>query len=64
MCCSVTKKLIEVNKEVAVLLLINELIETNSLQNLEVLNAIVLFENEFHVLKKMIQERLQFMVGY
>ncbi|MCS5504114.1 hypothetical protein NY607_23830 [Lysinibacillus sp. A4] len=46
----VNRKLIEVNKE---------LIETNSQQNLEILNAIGLSENEFHVLKKMIQERIQ-----
>lgn len=55
----VNRKLIEVNKEVAVTIPNNELIETNSQQNLEVLNAIGLSENEFHVLKKMIQERLQ-----
>ncbi|OCX63754.1 hypothetical protein BFM98_11965 [Lysinibacillus sp. AR18-8] len=53
----VNRKLIEVNKE---LIKTNkELIETNSQQNLEVLNAIGLSENEFHVLKKMIQERIQ-----
>lgn len=46
----VNRKLIEVNKE---------LIETNSQQNLEILNAIGLSENEFHVLKKMIKERIQ-----
>jgi len=55
----VNRKLIEVNKEVAVTTPNNELIETNRQQNLEVLNAIGLSENEFHVLKKMIQERLQ-----
>lgn len=55
----VNRKLIEVNKEVAVTIPNNELIETNSQQNLEVLNAIGLSENEFHVLKKIIQERLQ-----
>lgn len=53
----VNRKLIEVNKEL--IKTNNELIETNSQQNLEVLNAIGLSENEFHVLKKMIQERLQ-----
>lgn len=53
------KELIETNKEVAVTIPNNELIETNSQQNLEVLNAIGLSENEFHVLKKMIQERIQ-----
>ena len=52
-------KLIETNKEVAVTTPNKELIETNSQQNLEVLNAIGLSENEFHVLKKMIQERIQ-----
>jgi len=36
-----------------------ELIETNSQRNIEVLNAIGLSETEFHVLKKMIQERIQ-----
>lgn len=46
----VNKKLIEVNKD---------LIETNSNQNIEVLKAIGLSENEFHVLKKIIQERIQ-----
>lgn len=44
------KKLIEVN---------NQLIETNSQRNIEVLDAIGLSEMEFHVLKKMIQERIQ-----
>lgn len=53
------RKLIETNKEVAVTTPNKELIETNSQQNLEVLNAIGLSENEFHVLKKMIQERIQ-----
>lgn len=53
-------KLIETNKEVAVTTPNKELIETNSQQNLEVLNATIgLSENEFHVLKKMIQERIQ-----
>jgi len=53
----VNRKLIEVNKE---LIRTNKkLIETNSQQNLEVLNAIGLSEKEFHVLKKMIQERIQ-----
>lgn len=53
----VNRKLIEVNKE---LIKTNkELIETNSQQNLEMLNAIGLSENEFHVLKKLIQERIQ-----
>lgn len=55
----VNKKLIEVNKEVAVTTHNKKLIETNSHRNLEVLNAIGLSENEFHVLKKMIQERIQ-----
>lgn len=36
-----------------------KLIETNSQRNIEVLNAIGLSENEFHVLKKIIQERIQ-----
>ncbi|MGC7931606.1 hypothetical protein ACP3VS_23750 [Lysinibacillus sp. VIII_CA] len=53
----VNRKLIEVNKEL--IKTNNELIETNSQQNLEVLNAIGLSKNEFHVLKKMIQERIQ-----
>lgn len=53
----VNRKLIEVNKEL--IKTNNELIETNSQQNLDVLNAIGLSENEFHVLKKMIQERIQ-----
>lgn len=53
----VNRKLIEVNKEL--IKTNNELIETNSQQNLEVLNAIGLSENEFHVLKKVIQERIQ-----
>lgn len=53
----VNRKLIEVNKEL--IKTNNELIETNSQQNLEILNAIGLSENEFHVLKKMIQERIQ-----
>ncbi|MGG2114210.1 hypothetical protein ABFY60_27960 [Lysinibacillus pakistanensis] len=52
----VNRKLIEVNKDL--IKTNNELIETNSQQNLEVLNAIGLSENEFHVLKKMIQERI------
>lgn len=55
----VNKDLIETNKEVAVTTPNNELIETNSHRNTEVLNAIGLSENEFHVLKKMIQERIQ-----
>lgn len=55
----VNKDLIETNKEVAVTTPNNELIETNSNRNIEVLNAIGLSENEFHVLKKMIQERIQ-----
>lgn len=55
----VNKDLIETNKEVAVSTPNNELIETNSHRNIEVLNAIGLSENEFHVLKKMIQERIQ-----
>ncbi|MEB2282914.1 hypothetical protein LAV73_23635 [Lysinibacillus xylanilyticus] len=55
----VNKDLIETNKEVAVTTPNNELIETNSQQNIEVLNAIGLSETEFHVLKKMIQERIQ-----
>jgi len=55
----VNRKLIETNKEVAVTTPNNELIETNSQRNIEVLNAIGLSENEFHVLKKMIQERIQ-----
>lgn len=55
----VNKELIETNKEVAVTIPNNELIETNSQQNLEMLNAIGLSENEFYVLKKLIQERIQ-----
>lgn len=55
----VNKKLIEVNKEVAVTTPNNELIETNSQRNIEVLNAIGLSETEFHILKKIIQERIQ-----
>lgn len=55
----VNKELIETNKEVAATIPNNELIETNSQRNIEVLNAIGLSENEFHVLKKMIQERIQ-----
>ncbi len=55
----VNSKLIETNKEVAATIPNNELIETNSQRNIEVLNAIGLSENEFHVLKKMIQERIQ-----
>lgn len=52
----VNRKLIEVNKDL--IKTNNELIETNSQQNLEVLNAIGLSDTEFHVLKKMIQERI------
>ena len=48
----VNKKLIEVTPS-------NGLIETNSHRNIEILNAIGLSENEFHVLKKMIQERIR-----
>lgn len=55
----VNKDLIETNKEVAVTTPNNELIETNSQRNIEVLNAIGLSETEFHVLKKIIQERIQ-----
>lgn len=55
----INKDLIEANKEVAVTSPNNELIETNSQRNIEVLNAIGLSENEFHVLKKIIQERIQ-----
>ncbi|MGE6517601.1 hypothetical protein [Lysinibacillus sphaericus] len=55
----VNKKLIETNKEIAVTTPNNELIETNSNRNIEVLNTIGLSETEFHVLKKMIQERIQ-----
>lgn len=55
----INKDLIETNKEVAATIPNNELIETNSQRNIEVLNAIGLSENEFHVLKKMIQERIQ-----
>jgi len=55
----VNKDLIETNKEVAVTIPNNELIETNSQRNIEVLNAIGLSETEVHVLKKMIQERIQ-----
>ena len=55
----VNKELIETNKEVAVTVSNNELIETNSQRNIEVLNAIGLSDTEFHVLKKMIQERIQ-----
>jgi len=52
-------ELIQTNKEVAGTTLNNELIETNSQRNIEILKAIGLSENEFHVLKKMIQERIQ-----
>ncbi len=55
----VNKDLIKTNKEVAVTTHYNELIETNSQRNIEVLNAIGLSETEFQVLKKMIQERIQ-----
>ena len=55
----VNRKLIETNKEVAATVSNNELIETNSQRNIEVLNAIGLSETEFDVLKKMIQERIQ-----
>lgn len=55
----VNKNLIETNNELVVTPPNNELIETNSQQNIEVLNAIGLSENEFHMLKKMIQERIQ-----
>ncbi|MFJ7842250.1 hypothetical protein ACIQXG_22790 [Lysinibacillus sphaericus] len=55
----VNKDLIETNKEVAVTTPNNELIETNSQRNIEILHTIGLSENEFHVLKKMIQERIQ-----
>jgi len=54
----VNKELIETNKEVAATVPNNELIETNSQRNIEVLNAIGLSEIEFGVLKKMIQERI------
>jgi len=55
----VNKELIETNKEVVATVPNKELIETNSHRNIEVLNAIGLSETEFHVLKKMIQERIQ-----
>lgn len=55
----VNKDLIETNKKVAVTTPNNELIETNSQRNIEILDAIGLSETEFHVLKKMIQERIQ-----
>lgn len=55
----VNNQLIETNKEVAVTTPNNELIDTNSQRNLEALDAIGLSEMEFHVLKKMIQERIQ-----
>lgn len=53
------RDLIETNKEVAVATPNSELIETNSNRNIEVLNTIGLSETEVHVLKKMIQERIQ-----
>ena len=55
----VNKELIETNNEVAATVPNNELIETNSQRNIEVLNAIGLSEIEFGVLKKIIQERIQ-----
>lgn len=55
----VNKKLIGTNKEVTVTIPNNELIETNSQRNIEILDTIGLSETEFHVLKKMIQERIQ-----